>query len=159
MLAARPMRPPRSLPPALLVLLSACDGTAGLDAPGGTSDDLAAFAAQAQPVLARDCAFPACHGADHHGLRLWAVGRRRLDDGSGLDGVQYARLTSAELAQNLSAALAFVDPEVPERSELLERALPVSAGGRGHRGGVLFLDREDPDYRQVLEWISTSVHP
>lgn len=158
MLGARPMKRRRpSL--AWLVLLSACEGTAGSSSPGGTSDDLPAFAAQAQPVLAKDCAFPACHGAEHRGLRLWAVGRSRLEGSATLNDVQFAALTPEELGQNLDATLAFVDPAHPDESELLERALPKTAGGRGHRGGALFLDREDPDYEQLLTWIETAVRP
>jgi hypothetical protein len=113
----------------------------------------------AHPVLARDCAFPACHGAEHEGLRIWAVGRSRRSGGDTLDGVQFAALTPEELADDLTAVLAFVDPDHPDRSELLERALPSSAGGRGHRGGVLFRDRDDADYLRLLEWIETSVRP
>lgn len=148
---------PRALALAALVAaLAACE----TDLPeehAGRTEDVDAFATRAQPVLARDCAFPTCHGALHAGLRLYAVGRSRQVPEPSLDELLFEPLTNEELAANLAAVLPFVDPGAPEQSELVERALPRDDGGRGHGGGVLFGSRADPDCEALVGWIADEV--
>jgi hypothetical protein len=136
-----------------------CGNTGARDGPGGRSDDVDAFADQAQPTLARSCAFPACHGQPAQGLFLYAVGRTRAVPDPTYQQEQLEPLTPEELEHNLQAALAFVDAADPPHSDLLRRALPVSQGGRGHRGGVLFASRDDPGYQALLSWIEQDVTP
>lgn len=144
---------------AVALLASGCEEHHDDVDPGGRSDDLAAFAAQAQPTLARSCAFPACHGDFSHGLALYAIGRTRAIPDPSYDELQFAALTSEELRQNLESSLHFVDPTDPDASELLRRGLPVSEGDRGHGGGVLFPTRDDPGYQALRAWIVDEVKP
>lgn len=123
------------------------------------SEDLTAFKDRAQPTLARSCAFPSCHPNPGHGLDLYAVGRLRAIENPSHADEQHHPLTPEELRSNLDSVLLFVDPEQPAESELLVRALPRSEGGRGHGGGVLFPDREDPGYRALLSWVEDEVTP
>lgn len=138
--------------------LAACEGDPPEPQALGTSDDLDAFVVRAQPVLARDCAYPACHGAVHSGLRLYALGRTRLvGDEPTLQELLFEPLTIDEATANLEAVLPFVSPEDPAGSELLRRGLPAAEGGRGHGGGVLFPSRDDADYLSLLGWIEDEV--
>lgn len=145
---------------AVLALSSAACAPENADeSPGGQTDDLTAFAQRAQPPLARNCAFPACHGDLSRGLTLYAVGRTRFIEHPSHAQEQHHPLSVDELEANLQSVLTFVDPRHPDRSELLRRTLPEAEGGRGHRGGVLFLTRSDPEYQALLTWIDEAVEP
>jgi hypothetical protein len=138
---------------ALAWLASGCTVDEGPDEVA-VSEDLVAFETMAQPALARSCAFPACHGSSERGLSLYAVGRHRLAPEPDLNDLQYAPLTAAEVHENLRSALLFVDPHDPDDSEILLRTIPVARGGRGHRGGPLYRDRDDPDFRSLARWVA-----
>jgi hypothetical protein len=112
-------------------------------------------------VLAARCAFAGCHASARRPLRLYAVGRMRLDVGWDRLG---APLSDAELDANYEVARGFVaDP--PAESLLLAKPLDTRAGGLYHRGQNLygdddvFLSTDDPGYAILAAWIAAADAP
>ena len=118
--------------------------------------DRAFFRCRVQPILARGCAFPACHGTEERFFHVYARNRLRLDAEMELN----APLTDEEYRRNYDAARALVEPEHAEASLLLSKPLDVRMqAGRFHRatelygGGDVFLDQDDRDVRVIEQWI------
>lgn len=93
----------------------------------------AEFVEKVQPILKSSCSAGSCHGAALADLALTC----------GDDDTQ--RKWNAKIAADYLA-----DPA--EQSELLRRALAVSAGGAYHTGGEIFASTSDERYRTLLEW-------
>ncbi len=118
--------------------------------------DRQVFEAEVFPLLARDCAFPACHGNRDRFFRIYRLngGPRAVDAELGLD----TELTGAELEENYNRAVSMLAgaPTV-EKSLLLCKPLEVSAGGCGHEGvdresRNVYATKEDPRYQTLLRW-------
>jgi hypothetical protein len=116
--------------------------------------DFCVFERDVYPVLARDCAFPACHGTRERFFQVYAPGRVRLDPSTALG----AAPTEAELMNaydRARSALAAADR--PENSILLRKPLEASAGGSAHMGTDAFgrnvyRTTEDPSWIAISEW-------
>ncbi|NOY91311.1 MAG: hypothetical protein GXP55_08880 [Deltaproteobacteria bacterium] len=106
------------------------------------------------PVLARDCAFPACHGNTDRFLVVYAPGRTRRDPATD----PWAPLTVDESEANYQRALSMlVGSNDPEHTLLVETPLSTAAGGSFHRGvdgrGLdVYSSRDDEGYRVLLAW-------
>lgn len=118
-----------------------------------------------QPVLARRCAFPDCHGSPDRFLSVYARGRYRFPLGVDAEGRPIGTMspiTRRELDLNFDRARGFVDPDEPEKSQLIQKPLAEEAGGLYHRAANLyrqrpkldvFLSAEEPDYVTLLRWV------
>ncbi|HIA00562.1 MAG TPA: hypothetical protein EYN66_01390 [Myxococcales bacterium] len=148
----------------LTFVLAGCE----LSVPPAPPPDLdsAYFACSVQPVLARECSFPGCHGNPDRAFQVLAPARMRLSD-------QYlvARalltpdeliqkvnppLTETELAFNLNQSRFMIRPyDAPQDTQLLTRSLSVAAGGIYHApNGDIFHSKKDEGYRRILAWIN-----
>lgn len=116
--------------------------------------DLAAFAAQVQPVLAEQCANPSCHGQPERPLAVFAVGLHRARPADlHLD----APLSAAELQGNALRVRSFmVGVERIDDCAVLRKPLAPSAGGWEHAGGTRFVDQSDAGYRSLADWLRAS---
>jgi len=144
----------------IALALGAC--TQGLEDPAPAPElDRAFFRCNVQPVLAARCSFAECHASAQRPLRLYAVGRMRLDVGWDRLGEP---LSSAELDANYEVARGFVADYQPD-SMLLSKPLDTRAGGRYHRAQDLygdddvFLTAADPGYARTAEWIAGATAP
>ncbi len=141
-------------------LLGSC--TAGLQETAPAPElDRDCFRCNVQPVLAARCAFGECHASAQRPLRLYAVGRMRLDVGWDRLG---APLSQAELDANYEVSRGFV-ADVQTDSMLLTKPLDTRAGGLYHRAQDLFGDDDvflstaDPGYARIAEWIAGATAP
>jgi len=98
-----------------------------------TGQDFAAFQQDAEPVLARSCAFGNCHGTTVNAL-YFTCGK-----------------TPSEVRWNYFAAADYL-AKTPEQSEILRRPLATSQGGSYHEGGPIFGSVKDPNYQALLLW-------
>lgn len=110
----------------------------------------ARFERSVAPVLAQRCAAAVCHGvgpdAEAAGEDIdWSRLFFRVDAAGRL----------ADPAAARRAALAVVDPQDPEASTLLRKAVPMARGGLPHAGGVNVAGPEDPAYRAIRDWIAS----
>jgi hypothetical protein len=96
------------------------------------------FVDDVQPILKSHCAGSSCHGSPIADLVLTC--------GSNTE----------QLRWNYEVAVQFLD-DVPATSELLRRPLAKVAGGAFHEGGDIFDDVDDPEYRKILAWASSSI--
>ena len=115
------------------------------------------FQAEVYPVLIRDCAFHACHGAPERFFRVWGPGRARMNPMSRA----FAQLTGDELATNYSVALSMIDAKNPSRSPLLRKPLAVEAGGSSHfgvdkYGRNVYRTVNDPGYVAIWNWVMSA---
>jgi hypothetical protein len=121
------------------------------------------FQREAYPVLLRDCAFPACHGAPERFFRVWGPGRVRLP-GKMTTPEAFDLPTGDELSTTYSLALSMIDQEHPKQSLLLRKPLAVSAGGAGHLG-VDAYDRDvyrtaqDSGFLTLARWVHSEPPP
>ncbi|HKP62066.1 MAG TPA: hypothetical protein VJV78_35285 [Polyangiales bacterium] len=124
--------------------------------------DRAAFETTIYPLLLRDCAFSACHGAEHRFLQVFGPGRTRLPlVGSDEERVLQERQLSYERARSM-----LVNPEGTTilAAPLLTKPLEVVAGGAAHKGvdnfgRNVFQSRADPRYLTLLAWAQSSLPP
>ena len=144
----------------LAIALGGC--TAGLeDAAPAPELDRAFFRCNVQPVLAARCSFGECHASAQRPLRLYAVGRMRLDVGWDRLGEP---LSEAELDANYEVSRGFI-ADVQADSLLLSKPLDTRAGGLYHRAQDLygdddvFLSTTDPGYARIAEWIAGATAP
>ncbi len=127
--------------------------------------DRVAFECAVQPVLARECSMPACHGNPARRLRVLAPGRMRLaaeltkafaqqppsDHAAGY----HPALTSVEVDENFAQARSMIVTGQPVQDcPLLDRPLAVAAGGIYHaEGGDIFPSTSSADYLTLRKWI------
>ncbi|MCB9631916.1 MAG: hypothetical protein H6721_07250 [Sandaracinus sp.] len=119
--------------------------------------DACGFEAEVYPQLARDCGFPTCHGNDQRFFQVWAPGRARLDESTGI----LAAPTRAELDRSYERALSMLGSYggagTPEDSLLLRKPLEASAGGAAHRGvdrlgRDVYPSTDDPGWQRIAQW-------
>ena len=125
----------------LCSLFPACDSPEEI---GYVEDlDYNYFTCEVQPVLARECSFPACHGSWQRPFRVLSPGKMRIAgeyekarlafSKEKAKAGEYAPLTPTELRFNFEQSMGFVSLEQPEvTSQLLTRPLAFLAGGNFH---------------------------
>ena len=124
--------------------------------------DRAVFESTIYPLLLRDCAFSACHGAEHRFLQVFGPGRTRLEVvGSDAERVAQERQRSYERTRSM---LVSPDPTSILAAPLLTKPLEVAAGGAAHKGvdnfgRNLFQSRADPRFLTLLGWAQSSLQP
>ncbi len=122
------------------------------------------FACKVQPILARQCASPACHGNPARRMQVLAPGRMRMigeliraseaQSTADRDAGLHPPLTKAERDFNLIQARGMVRsnagwPDPP----LLSYPLAIGAGGIYHAPNAdVFMSRQDPDYVILAQW-------
>lgn len=134
------------------LLFGACIDT---NAPGEplVEVDEQVFERDIYPILLRDCATPACHGALERFFRVVGPGRVRLSAKTGpLDAA-----TEAEMVLTLTRARSMLGHGDPERSLLLRKPLALAAGGAAHEGHDdfgrnVYRSQRDPSYAALLRW-------
>ena len=109
--------------------------------------DPAFFAAYVDPVLARECSTPACHGDPARPLRLFSVSKSRATPDL-LDG----DLTDEELCANFRNARGFALAGDPDASLLLSKPCYLEDGGTWHGGGYHF-GVDSKEYQCLAAWI------
>lgn len=155
--------------------------TAGCETPEAgdvTADlDYNYFTCEVQPVIARECSFPACHGNWQRPFRVLSPGKMRIAkeyeearltfSKEGAKAGEYAPLTAAEKLFNYEQALGFVSNSQPEvNSQLLTRPLAFLAGGTFHGIygehpliGEIFANTQDPRCAAIQEWLAGANSP
>ncbi len=114
--------------------------------------DVAEFAASVQPILARRCANPSCHGNAGRPLALYARHRYRLEPA---DVHKDLALTEDELRRNVTRILALHEGiHSATEGTLLLKPLAPAAGGASHAGGVVFLETDDTEYQVLQAWLA-----
>jgi hypothetical protein len=114
----------------------------------------AAFDSNVMPILARDCAFPACHGDTARAFVVYAPGRTRRDAATD----PWAALTLQEGDANYQRALSMlVGRGSAERSLLVDKPLSTAVGGGFHegvdaRGLDVYATRDDEGYVVLRSW-------
>jgi hypothetical protein len=138
---------------ALALLVAGCQ--ADLDAPREQlALDRPYFDCKVQPVITKLCSGLACHGDDRRFFHVFGRNRDRLGDTA-----DNALVLQDERDHNYAAALAVVDADDPEHSEMLMKPLAEAAGGWFHRGaelydgGDVFSSADDADYKVIVDWI------
>jgi len=148
----------------LLSLLSPAAIASGCAIPRGEAvpeADRPLFEAEVHPILARDCAFTACHGSSDRFFRVYALGRLRKSDALEL----YDPLTPDELEESYSRArslLVGVPRDNPDACLLLAKPLSPAAGGTAHLGvdawgKDVFASVDDPRYRTLRRWVTLAM--
>lgn len=126
--------------------------TGELPAPSG-----ALFAAEVYPVLLRDCAFSACHGASERFLHLVGPGRTRLEATTKPDDP----VTLAEVVHSYDRCRSMLaGSRDVQRTLLLGKPLAIESGGQGHHGvddfgRNLYATTRDPRYALLVRWASS----
>jgi hypothetical protein len=121
------------------------------------------FRCEVAPVLAKQCAAPACHGNGQRYYRLFARNRLRY----GVDELDRADpLTSFEVDANYDATRALVlGLGRAEDSMLLRKPLEASVGGYYHgatrtfraQGHNVFASLTDPEFATLARWVRGEV--
>ena len=143
----------------VLVFLAAAAGCA--PEPGWQAASISAtvFEAEVYPILLRDCAFSACHGAEERFFRLWGPGRARLDP---FATTAFSEATPEEIGNSFQRAMSMIDAKEPSRSLLLRKPLATAAGGAGHLGADKFgrnvyRSVDDEGYLLLSRWVYSVV--
>lgn len=117
------------------------------------------FDVEVMPVLARDCAFPACHGDPDRALVVYAPGRARLDEATD----SWAAMTLEESEANYQRALSMlVGSARAERTLLVDKPLSTAAGGASHqgvdeRGRDVYGSPDDAGYGVLRRWAASAL--
>lgn len=159
------MRSRRLLPDVLALVCwlatGACSSAGGASGEVQLEGDAAMYESEAQPVVARHCAYLGCHGREGMPLTLYAVDHLRLRDPQGL--IDFSRpplderaLAPAELEHNRQALVERAGPNDPGGSLLLRRLVPIEAGGIPHAGVVVFDSENDPDLDTLRRFLETA---
>lgn len=130
------------------------DGTSGgalasarLPWPAG---DPITFASEVQPVLARRCANPSCHGSGRT-FEVFALGLHRMPPRLAFSTEP---MDAAELRHNQRQVEARIVTDAVNAAPLLGMTL---GGSGGHRFGAVFADRYEPDYLALRAWIAATL--
>jgi hypothetical protein len=124
--------------------------------------DRAQFETAVYPLLLRDCAFSACHGAEHRFFQVFGPGRTRLEVvGSDAERIAQERQISYERARSM---LVVSDPSSILSAPLLTKPLEVGAGGASHLGvdnfgRNVFQSTADARYLMLLAWAQGTLQP
>lgn len=123
------------------------------------------FECAVQPIFARECSMPDCHGNSARRLQILAPGRMRLaaelakalaaQPAEEREAGHHPVLTPAEIDFNFAQARSMVIPgQAPQDCALLNRPLAVAAGGMYHvEAGDIFASALDLDYVTLQVWI------
>jgi hypothetical protein len=118
------------------------------------------YATQVHPIVARRCAFLGCHGREGMPLTFYAVGLLRWrDPNGGLTELVENQLSEAELEYDRRALVSRAGPQDPGGNLLIERMLPVEAGGIPHGGVVVYQHRTDPELEVLRQFLRTAHAP
>lgn len=122
--------------------------------------DAALFAADVQPIIARECAYEGCHGREGMPLTLYAVDFLRLRDPEGdVDTAGTAlderALSESELEHNRRAFAGRVSVDDPLGEDLIGRLIPREEGGVPHGGVVVYRDSGHPDIEVLRSFLRT----
>jgi len=118
-----------------------------------TKLDETVFRCKVEPILARQCSYPACHGNAGTALRVYTPGKLRIAKPQDLDEAT-APLTDAEHHANFASAAGFSFGDVvPEDNLLLRKTTPPNEGGFSHLGGVIFSGTADAQYHAIFDWL------
>jgi hypothetical protein len=111
--------------------------------------DPESYARDVQPIFEARCATLDCHGDVGRPLRLYAeTGLRARDD------LRDLPMTEEELLANVRSVEA-VDPGSPFAEGLMVlKPLAQASGGVAHEGDDVWQDREEPQARCVIAWLS-----
>jgi len=147
---------------ALVASLCACLAACASDplSPDPPELDRARFETDVYPVLARDCAFPACHGAPERFFRVYAPNRARLDPAATPLG---APVTADEIGATYDRARSMLSSSTsPAESLLVRKPLDDAAGGAEHmgrdaRGRNVYASKDDPGWRAIAAWAGVAV--
>ena len=121
--------------------------------------DRTVFVDQVMPVLARDCAFPACHGDPGRPFRLFAPGCVRLDPATEI----WATITEREIEANYQRATSMLSgSRTAEESLLLSKPLATAAGGGAHRGldeyeRDVYVAQSHASYQVLRAWAAAAL--
>lgn len=115
------------------------------------------------PVLARDCAFPDCHGTPDRFFRVYAPGRVRLPAEDGTDTAIKAAPTPIELDEAYDRARSMLaGVSTPAQSRLVRKPLASSAGGGAHKGvdgfeRNVYRNKRTVGWCAIAKWAGVSV--
>lgn len=132
-----------------LLWLSACGGVE----PGVAQMrdlDFEQFQREVQPVYARSCSNPACHGNGERPLALYSPLRWRVDASR---TYLVEPLSEAELRHNYDASRAMAQDGAGPGDTLLLRKPLEQKVGTYHGGGAVFLGVRDPGYQAIERWL------
>ncbi len=138
----------------VLVLTGACTTIENERAtdPSTTLDETV-FKCKVEPILARQCSYPACHGNAGTALRVYTPGKLRIQPPHDLDA-STAPLTDPEHHANFTSAAGFAYGNVAADDNLLLRKTTTSAaGGFSHLGGAIF-GQGDAQYQVIKDWLT-----
>lgn len=117
--------------------------------------DFDRFVTEIQPVLAKRCANPSCHGNLSRPFEVYAPHFHRFDPE---DVYLDSSLSDQELWWNYQSVVAFIlDLERAEESLLLIKPLAEAEGGSNHGGPAVFSDREGYEYTTLASWIQDAL--
>lgn len=116
--------------------------------------DFAAFEAEVYPVLLRDCAFDACHGARHRYLFVMGPGRPRWS--AEIEANAPPDRREVQLSYERARSMLATAKPVTE-SLLLLKPLSINSGGAAHKGldnlgRDVYQSVDDEGYRALLRW-------
>jgi hypothetical protein len=116
--------------------------------------DESVFKCKIEPILIRDCSYVACHGEAGFPLRIYSIGKLRLDPSP--DQMSRTKpITVAEEHANFLSASGFAwNGVAPVDNLLLRKPLPTSEGGYEHKGNAIYKGRDDPRALDVYNWLS-----
>jgi hypothetical protein len=121
-----------------------------------------AFVHDVYPILMRDCAFGACHGAPDRFFRIYGPGRVRLDP---LASKPDDPLTLPEILYSYDRARSMLaTADQVQHALLLSKPLEPAAGGQGHKGvdelgRNVFASVRDPSYGVLAGWARSTGSP
>lgn len=146
---------------ALMLASAACTTGSEFSGPLPTPDG-ASFVEEVYPMMLRDCAFVACHGASNRFLHIVGPGRARLEPHRTKPGDPATLSEVLHSYDRARSMLATADRR--EDSLLLGKPLEPSAGGQGHEGidelgRNVFATANDPAYALLLRWAHSKGAP
>lgn len=152
------MRPGISIRATCASLLALAGACTEVESPSvadpSMSLDEKVFRCNVEPVLARQCSYPACHGIAGAALRVYTPGKLRAAKPADLD-VGSAPLTEAEHHANFQSASGFkFGVKDPLDNWLLRKTLPAALGGYKHEGGPIFDGPGDPQWVAIHDWLA-----
>jgi hypothetical protein len=141
-----------------LLIAVGCDFSNSAE--GLRDGDAELFAAEVQPIINRQCAFEGCHGREGMPLTLYGLNYLRLVDpegdvDTGRTALDERALSETELDHNRRAIAARVSEEDPDGAGLIQRLVPLSAGGVPHADVVVYSDPNDPDIAVLRRFLRT----
>ena len=131
------------------------------------------FVCNVEPVLIKRCSYLGCHGNADHGLRVYSLGKLRLDDTPTRLARSNTPLTSAEVELNFESASGMVygtspvdraAPNIP-RIPLLSKPLAARFGGSEHQGVAIFPTYpnsdlgKDAEWQALVDWVTGAKEP